>query len=160
MEYYKFHIDEDDAEQVFCVYRDLSKGKDSKRIVRSFPLSIISEKEPKLLEMVDGDITDVYYEERHEECVATEVKYFNNTIEPISEENIDWIRNFVKCACVNEDFDDLIAPPSVDQQVEDFIKEFFDNDSEEDLGDISGDTPLEQKDFLAEFFAELEEDSN
>jgi hypothetical protein len=41
--------------------------------------------------------------------------------------------------------------PTVDEQVEDFIKEFFDNDED--------DKPLEQKDFLAEFFAELENDS-
>lgn len=158
MEYIKFHIDEDDSQQVFCVYRDLSKGKQEKKIVRSFPLSVIGEKEPKLLEMVEGDITDVYYEERSGECVATEVKYFNNSMESIAEKDIDWIRNFVKCACVNEDFDDLIAPPSVDQQVEDFIKEFFDeSDGFEDI--TKDDQPLQQKDFLAEFFAELEEDS-
>ena len=42
-----------------------------------------------------------------------------------------------------------MKPPTVDQQVEDFIKEFFEDDEEE---------PLEQKDFLAEFFAELEEE--
>ena len=51
----------------------------------------------------------------------------------------------------------MLAPPSVDQQVEDFIKEFFED--EEDLDNIDNDKPLDQKDFLAEFFAELEEDS-
>ena len=44
-------------------------------------------------------------------------------------------------------YDEILRPPTVDEQVEDFIKEFFENEEEE---------PLEQKDFLAEFFAELE----
>jgi len=52
--------------------------------------------------------------------------------------------------------DDLVAPPSVDQQVEDFIKEFFEDDN---LENLDNEKPLDQKDFLAEFFAELEEDS-
>ena len=43
----------------------------------------------------------------------------------------------------------LLKPPSVDEQVEDFIKQFFEEDDEQ----------LEQKDFLAEFFEELEQES-
>jgi len=151
MEYFKFHIDEDDAKTVYCAYRDLSKGKSSPLLVRSFPLDLIGEKESKILEMVEGDITDVYYEEFNGEIRASEVKWFLGEIETSSEDDIDWIKQFIKCACINEDYDDLIAPPSVDQQVEDFIKEFFENDDDE--------KPLDQKDFLAEFFAELEEES-
>jgi len=151
MEYFKFHIDEDDAKTVYCEYRDLSKGKSSPLLVRSFPLDLIGEKESKILEMVEGDITDVYYEEFNGEIRASEVKWFLGEIETSSEDDIDWIKQFIKCACINEDYDDLIAPPSVDQQVEDFIKEFFENDDDE--------KPLDQKDFLAEFFAELEEES-
>jgi len=45
-------------------------------------------------------------------------------------------------------WDELLKPPSVDEQVEDFIKQFFEEEDE----------PLEQKDFLAEFFDELEEE--
>jgi hypothetical protein len=106
--------------------------------------------------MVEGDITDVYYEEFNEEVRASEIKWFLGEKETNSEEDVDWIKTFVKCACVNEDYDELIAPPTVDQQVEDFIKEFFEEDEIENLDD---EKPLEQKDFLAEFFAELEEDS-
>ena len=153
MEYYKFHIDEDNAKTVYCVYRDLTKGKSAPRLIRSFPLDIIGEKESKITEMVQGDITDVYYEEFNGEVRASEVKWFLGNIEKNTEENIDWIKTFVKCACVNEDYDDLIAPPTIDQQVEDFIKEFFDDE------EFENEKPLEQKDFLAEFFAELEEDS-
>ena len=159
MEYYKFHIDEDDARTVYCVYRDLSKGKTAPRLVRSFPLDIIGEAEPKIIEMVQGDITDVYYEEFNGEGKASEVKWFLGNVEKSSEEDTDWIKTFVKCACINEDYDDLVAPPTVDQQVEDFIKEFFDDDEESEDDEFENEKPLEQKDFLAEFFAELEEDS-
>lgn len=152
MEYFKFHIDEDDTGLVYCAYRDLSKGKKSPLLVRSLPLDILGEREPKVLELVEGDITDIYYEERRGETLATEVKWFEGQVDPISDDSVKWIKTFVKCACVEEDYDDLIAPPSVDQQVEDFIKEFFEDD-------IDNDKPLEQKDFLAEFFAELEEES-
>jgi hypothetical protein len=156
MEYFKFHIDEDDAKTVYCAFRDLSKGKSSPLLVRSFPLDIISEREPKFLEMVKEDITDVYYEEFNEDVRASEVKWFLGTVEAINPEDVDWIKTFVKLACIEESFDDLIAPPSVDQQVEDFIKEFFEDD---DLENLDNEKPLDQKDFLAEFFAELEEDS-
>ena len=155
MDYYKFHIDEDDAKNVYCIYRDLSKGKASPQLIRSFPLDLVAEKEPKLLEMVGGDITDVYYEEFNGEVRASEIKWFLGDVEKNSDEDVEWIKNFVRRACIDEEYDELVAPPSVDQQVEDFIKEFFDDDD----FDVEGDTPLEQKDFLAEFFAELEEDS-
>jgi hypothetical protein len=153
MEYFKIAIDEDNAKTVYCEYRDLSKGKSSPLKVRSFPLDIIGEKEPKIFEMVEGDITDIYYEEFNGEVKASEVKWFLGNKEQNSEEDVDWLKSFVKCACLNEDYDDLIAPPSVDQQVEDFIKEFFDDE------EFENEKPLDQKDFLAEFFAELEEDS-
>jgi len=156
MEYYKFHIDEDDANTVYCVYRDLSKGKSSPQLIRSFPLDIVGEREPKIIEMVKGDITDVYYEEFNGEVRASEIKWFLGDVDPIENNDIDWIKTFVKAACVEELYDDLVAPPSVDQQVEDFIKEFFEDD---DLENLDNEKPLDQKDFLAEFFAELEEDS-
>ena len=47
-------------------------------------------------------------------------------------------------------WDELLKPPSVDEQVEDFIKQFFEEEDER----------LEQKDFLAEFFDELEEEAD
>ena len=54
-------------------------------------------------------------------------------------------------ACVREEWDEILKPPTVDQQVEDFIKEFFDEEEKNE-------EPLEKKDFLAEFFQELEEE--
>lgn len=47
-------------------------------------------------------------------------------------------------------YDEILKPPTIDEQVEDFIKEFFEEGDSE---------PLEQKDFLAEFFEELSDDT-
>ena len=55
------------------------------------------------------------------------------------------IKNYI---CILEIYDELLKPPTIDEQVEDFIKEFFEEGDSE---------PLEQKDFLAEFFEEISE---
>ena len=65
-----------------------------------------------------------------------------------NQEDLDWIETFVKRCCLDMAHDELLKPPSVDEQVEDFIKEFFENEESE---------ALEQKDFLADFFDEVTE---
>ena len=147
MEYIKFNIDEMNQEMVFCEYREIANGKKGPMLTRAFPLDKIGDLEPKLLELVAGEIISVYYERRNNTCVK-ETQYLDYA-ESIDDENVEWMESFVKRACIEEEWDELLKPPSVDQQVEDFIKEFFEDEEEE---------PLEQKDFLAEFFAELEED--
>jgi len=49
-------------------------------------------------------------------------------------------------ACYSLEFDDLLKPPSIDDQIDNFIKEFF-----EEKDDSNN-----QKDFLAQFFEEIE----
>lgn len=147
MEYVKFYIDEMNQNMVFCEYREIVDGKKSPMIIRAFPLEKIGDLESKLLELVDGEIIGLYYERRNT-TIVKETQYLDQT-DSIDDETITWIESFVKRACIQEEWDELLKPPTVDQQVEDFIKEFFEDDEEE---------PLEQKDFLAEFFAELEEE--
>ena len=64
---------------------------------------------------------------------------------PIEEEDIPWMEEFVKKVCIDEVYDELLKPPTVDQQVEDFIKEFFEDDEST------------ENDFLADFFDEGED---
>lgn len=149
MEYIKFNIDEMIQQQVFCEYREIKDGEKGPMITRAFPLEILGEHEPKVLEMVAGEIIGIYYEKRGSSLVK-ETNYLDYS-ESIEDEDIDWIEEFVKKVCINEAYDELLKPPTVDQQVEDFIKEFFEDEEDE---------PLEQKDFLAEFFAELEDEEN
>ena len=148
MKYIKFNIDEMHQRMVFCEYRDFSEGK-GPMLSRAFPLDTIAEHQPKINELVDGDIIGIYYESRGTSDVR-ETQYIDRN-ESIDEETVDWIKDFVEKACVKEMWDELLKPPTVDQQVEDFIKEFFDEEEKDE-------EPLEKKDFLAEFFQELEEE--
>ena len=148
MEYIKFEIDDLTNEQVFCQYREVSKQGKGELKTRTFPLEKIVEEIPRIQEMVEGEITNIYYEQRGN-SIITEKKDINDKIIPLNNDEIAFCIETVKKACIEEEWDDLLNPPSVDEQVEDFIKQFFEEEDE----------PLEQKDFLAEFFKELEEEA-
>lgn len=148
MKYIKFNIDEMHQRMVFCEYRDFSNGK-GPMLTRAFPLDTIIEHEPKIKELIDGDEIGMYYELKG--TVEVRETQYLDRIETIEDEIVEYIIQFVEKACVKETWDELLKPPTVDQQVEDFIKEFFDEDEKNE-------EPLEKKDFLAEFFQELEEE--
>ena len=149
MKYYKVNIDEMHQEKVFFEYREITEDVKAPLITRAFPLAKLAALEPKFLDLVAGSIIGIYYESRG----TSEVRETNwlDKRETISDEDVAWLINATERACINKEWDDILKPPTVDEQVEDFIKEFFDNDEDN--------KPLEQKDFLAEFFAELENDS-
>ena len=130
MEFIKFEIDELTADSVFCQYREVTEEGKGELKTRTFPLDKIGQEVPDIPRLVAGTIT--------------------NNIVPLTEDEIIFCVETVKKACIDELWDELLKPPSVDEQVEDFIKQFFEEDDE----------PLEQKDFLAEFFDELEDESS
>jgi len=146
MEYMKFHIDEMDQEFVFFEYRKIEEDIKGPLISRAFPFSKILEREPKLQELVAGAIVGIYCEQRGCSGIVSERQWIDR-VEPLEADLINWIIALVKKICVEEVYDELLKPPTIDEQVEDFIKEFFEEGDSE---------PLEQKDFLAEFFEELE----
>jgi hypothetical protein len=150
MEYMKFEIDNLTQDRVICQYREITEEKKGEFKSRVFPLELLGEHEPKILELVKGDITGIYLE-YNGEVTHTERKQFGKAITALDEETVEYCLKVVKNACVQEKWDDLLKPPSVDEQVEEFLKEFFPDNEEE---------PLEPKDFLAEFFAELEEEAD
>lgn len=161
--YFKIDIAErDDNPFAYFAIKDYDKGKRAPLINRHFPLDLIAEHEPKLLDFVEGDIDHAYYEEK-KTSVVNMTGEEGSIVGEISEEGVEYLKNLALEICLNEKYDELLAPPSVDQQVEDFIKEFFEDSDEEDpfkeLSELDNEKPLEQKDFLAEFFAELEEES-
>jgi len=148
--YLKFHIDETGQNKVFVQLKEIIPGKKTSMQERAIPLDLLAEKEPKLLEMVAGEIIGVYYERRGKDNVVSEVQ--NGIVNvPILEEDIQYIEELSIKIAVEKKYDDLLKPPTVDEQVEDFIKEFFENDDTE---------PLEQKDFLAEFFDDISESTD
>ena len=148
MKYIKFNIDEMHQRMVFCEYRDFTEGK-GPMLTRTFPLDAIAEKEPYINELIEGDEIGMYYELKGNSEVR-ETQYLDK-VEQIDDKTVTWIIDFVEKACVQGLWDEILKPPTVDQQVEDFIKEFFDEEEKDE-------EPLEKKDFLAEFFQELEDE--
>jgi hypothetical protein len=150
MKYYKVNIDEMNQERVFFEFREITEENKGPLITRSFPLAGLGNLESKFLDFVAGPIVGIYYESRGGMEVRETI--WLDKRESISDEDVSWLIKACERACINKEWDDLLKPPTVDEQVEDFIREFFDNDED--------DKPLEQKDFLAEFFAELETESS
>ena len=59
MEYIKFNIDEMHQERVFCEYREIKDGKKGPMLTRTFPLDVLGQHEPKVLELVAGEIIGI-----------------------------------------------------------------------------------------------------
>jgi hypothetical protein len=150
VKYYKINIDEMYQEKVFFEYREITEEVKGSLISRAFNLDSLGKLEPKFLELVDGPIIGVYYESRGTSEVRETI--WLEKRDTISDDNVVWLKAACERACITKEWDELLKPPTVDEQVEDFIKEFFDNDED--------DKPLEQKDFLAEFFADLENEQS
>jgi len=151
MEIIKFNAFDTEGKLVYCSYRKFEKGEKGTQIERSLPFDKFIESETKLGEILEGSCYSVYMEEKPEMQIY-EKKFLDDTPNTdLTEGEKDYFRDIVKRACVNEEWDELLKPPSVDEQVEDFIKEFFED---------TGSEELEQKDYLEEFFKELEEDSD
>jgi hypothetical protein len=145
----KFNAIDIDSKIVYCFYRDTSENKKSSGIERISSYDIFTEKEQRLKNMLEGDICSIYLQDDY-----TEKKSIDGTLESLSEEEITYIRDLVMRACYSLEFDDLLKPPSIDDQIDNFIKEFFDekNDSNSQKDDSNN-----QKDFLAQFFQEIDD---
>ena len=145
--YIKFMVD--DIRQQMVFFELVSPTTDNKLEMRSIPLNKLLEIESKLAEYLEGDTVGIYFEQAADRIV--EEKHYLDRVEPVVEpEMLEYVIALTKRACEDKEFDELLKPPSIDEQVEDFIKEFFtDEDSEE----------IEQKDFLEDFFSELEEEA-
>ena len=157
MEYIKCVISDSSNPYAYFAYKNYDEGKNAEIRSRNFPLELIIDHEPKLKELVEGDDVDTVYFEQKKHSTVNITTDDGVTVGSIDDDDVSFLIDLTKKICLKEVYDELLAPPSVDQQVEDFIKEFFED--EDDLDNIDDDKPLDQKDFLAEFFAELEEDS-
>lgn len=138
----KFNAIDIDSKIVYCFYRDTSENKKSSGIERCFSYDRFVENEPKLKTMLEGDICSIYLQDDY-----TEKKSLDGLYTTLSTEEEQYIRDLVLRACSSLEFDDLLKPPSIDDQIDNFIKEFFDEKDDADT----------QKDFLAQFFDEIEE---
>ena len=148
MEYIKVHRDEMFQKFIFFEYRLIEEDKSNDMVSRAFPFAKLVEREPKIEQLVEGTIIGIYYEQRGSN-VTSERQWLDKN-EVLDEDTIDYIKQLAIKVCVDLAYDEILKPPTIDEQVEDFIKEFFEEGDSE---------PLEQKDFLAEFFEELSDDN-
>ena len=145
LEFIKFNALDNETRIVYCSYRIITNESRGNLLQRTFPYDQFIEKEPRVAEMLKGMIFSIYLEETPT-VNYTEKKWLDGKMEPLTEDEADYCRDLIKRATVGQEWDDLLKPPSVDEQVEEFIKEFFEETDE----------PVEQKDYLEEFFKELE----
>ena len=144
--YCKFMVD--DIRQQMVFFEMVSPSTNNKLEMRAVPLNKLLEVETRLAEYLEGDTVGIYFESASDRRV--EEKHYIDRTEPVEPEIIEYVIDLCKRACEDKEFDELLKPPSIDEQVEDFIKEFFTDDESEEI---------EQKDFLEEFFSELEEEA-
>jgi len=138
----KFNAIDIDSKIVYCFYRDISEGKKSAAVERTFSYESFSDLEPKLKSMLEGDIFSIYLEDSY-----TEKKSIDGSYEPLNEDETSYIRDLVIRACSKLEFDELLKPPSIDDQIDSFIKEFFDENKSSES----------QNDFLSQFFNDIED---
>jgi len=171
MEFLKCFIDEN-QEAVVVEYKNVSQDNKVPMIIKSFKLDKLVVKEPLIETFLEGDVTSIYYEWKWDHAIGE--KNFGYKVETLDSEIVEWCDRFVRDVCLNDLHEDLLKPPSIDEQVEDFIKEFFEDDAEdsqdylanffneieENVEEEFNSKKAEQKDFLEEFFAELEDDNS
>ena len=142
--YIKFMVDDIRQQMVFF---ELIPLEETKLETRAIPLTKLLEVEQRLAEYLEGETVGIYFE--HTSDRRVEEKIFLDRVEAVEPDVLEYVIQLTFRACVDKEFDELLKPPSIDEQVEDFIAEFFTDDESEEL---------DQKDFLEEFFSELEED--
>lgn len=148
MTFYQLDIKPLTNSVTFC-YQEENAARQNKK----FPIDKFVEDEPKLLSKSSLDTYErLYLRTKKNIIIAEVISTTDNSVKRVLDlEDINYYINLINRVVLDNEFDYLNDPPSVEDQVEDFIKRFFNDDEEEDL---------KQKDFLADFFAELESDEN
>ena len=114
----------------------------------AIPLHKFLEAEPDFKLLSDGCISVYWEEPRH----VLEKKYVDGSTTLILDDEMEIIRDLLEKALDEHIYDDLLKPPTVEEQVDNFIKDFFEESEEV--------TTEEQERLLEEFLAELDNDGN
>lgn len=143
----KFNAIDIDGKMVYCFFRDISENKKNLGVEKQFSYDSFVEKEPRLKDMLEGDIFSIYLEDNY-----TEKKSLDGSYVSLTKDETDYIISLVKRACIDLEFDVLLSS-SIDDQINSFIKEFFDEKSVDEVKAVEA----SPKDFLAEFFKDIEQ---
>lgn len=147
MNFYQIDIKPNTNKVIFS-YKEREGDRQNVR----FALTSFQEDEPKIISICKLEDSSRLYLYTRKDTIIGEIIdiHDNTTLRYLDQDQINYYVKLVERVVLDKEFDYLNEPPSVEEQVEDFIKKFFnDSDEEEDL---------KQKDFLADFFAELEDD--
>lgn len=147
--YIKFNVDDLKQKMVFFEYLPKSEGNKLPIIERAIPLAKLLDVEQRLETFLEGEVAGIYLEFGPNTHVLEKI-YEDRVENTLSDEMLEYVLDLTKRACVDKEFDELLKPPSIDEQVEDFINEFFTDDESENIN---------QEDFLSDFFSELEDDA-
>jgi len=147
----KFSATDIDAKHVYCFFRDTSENKKNTGIEKIFDTEAFLEKEPQLKAMLEGDICSIYLEGNY-----TEKKSIDGSFTSLTEEEVIYVNSIVKKACIDLEYDVLLVS-NIDTQIDNFIKEFFDESQPTIEKETTVVSKEDEKDFLAAFFKELEE---
>lgn len=144
--YLKFNAVEDGCDIVHCITQEFDENSKGPRQEIVIPLAKFLEVE-KEFDLLKGSCYSVYIEERPARKNVYIKQFLDGTSLPLNKHEITVCKIIVDNALIERKYDDLTKPPSSDEQVEEFIKSFFEETEE----------PIEQRNLLAEFFEELEQ---
>lgn len=141
-----FYIDNDVN---FTIVSKVRNSRKEPLKTKFFNIKKLSEVEPLFLSLYNDDIKLVHVEKNFNGDLVSEVKYFDGKKEYLSKSDLELVEDLVQRISLNEEFDYINKPPSHDDEVEKFIKEFFSEEKNEKQ--LSDDEEL-----LEEFFKEIE----
>ena len=118
--YIKFMVDDIRQQMVFF---ELIPLEETKLETRAIPLTKLLEVEQRLAEYLEGETVGIYFE--HTSDRRVEEKIFLDRVEAVEPDVLEYVIQLTFRACVDKEFDELLKPPSIDEQVEDFIAEFL-----------------------------------
>jgi len=144
--YLKFNALEDGCDIVHCITQEFDEESKRPRQEIVIPLAKFLEVE-KEFDLLKGSCYSIYIEERPGRRGYYEKQFLDGSSMPLNKHEITVCKIIVDNALIERKYDDLTKPPSSDEQVEEFIKSFFEETEE----------PIEQRNLLAEFFEELEQ---
>ena len=104
--YLKVFIDENSQHIAYFGYKEYFEDKTELLKTRVFPLDVLGEKEPKILELVAGPVIGVYYERISKDNAVCETQY-GFKVEGISEDTIDYLDALCKEIVLESKYDDL-----------------------------------------------------
>ena len=143
MQYTKINITNKGPKFAYFSKFEIPETGDPEELNIMIPLDKFKTAVPEFNMLSDGTVS-VYFEEPHNIYQKISV---TGVISELTDQEKDTLRSLAKRAIDDQEFDTLIAPPNKDEKIDTLLDEFF--------TDVE-DSELEQKNFIDEFFANID----